>query len=376
MTDKTPHCTSNDPTAAELALWIKQAAIEIGFYQASISQPDLGNAKQHYLQWLSQGRHGEMGYMERNLEARFSPAILSPNTISILSVSLPYLSNELNDHWQQQSWDTVADSTKATVSRYALGRDYHKVVRQKLQKLAKQIEEHIQQPLSYRAFSDSAPVPEVEIAQQGRLGWRGKHTLLIHPKAGSMFFLGELYLGLDLPRDPAQSDHCGNCSACITICPTQAITAPYQVDARRCISYLTIEYAGEIPHEFRKAIGNRIYGCDDCQLACPWNKFAIKTDWSDFIPRNQLNDLSLLDALAWTEDQFNTKMAGSAIYRIGHAQWQRNVILAIGNLQSNDTQLIEHHIQALQLFSSHQDHVIREQAQWSVTQLQQHNISI
>lgn len=364
MTAKDRHCTANTTDAAALVEWIKSAARAQGFSNATISQPDLRAAKTSYLSWLAHEFHGEMGYMARHQDARFEPTTLVPDAVSILSVTLPYLADTLDDDWQQQAWQTIHEPNKAAISRYALGRDYHKVVRNRLQKLAQQIEQHIGSALVYRAFSDSAPVPEVEIAQQTALGWRGKHSLLLNRDAGSMFFLGELYLGLDLPADAQSTEHCGSCSACMDVCPTQAIIAPYRVDARRCISYLTIEFSGEIPHEFRRAIGNRIYGCDDCQLVCPWNKYASKSDLSDFAVRHQLDDLNLMDALAWTETMFKEKMAGSAIHRIGHAQWQRNILLALGNATPT-----ERHIEAARAFINHENPILSEQAHWSLAQL-------
>ncbi|GHA65101.1 epoxyqueuosine reductase [Formosimonas limnophila] len=365
MTDITAqHCTANDNDRRQLAEWIKSAAQTQGFSHIAISQPDLRAAKTSYQAWLAKEFHGEMSYLTRNLDARFEPATLVPETISIISVTLPYLAADLAPDWQTQTWQTIENPSSANISRYALARDYHKVVRSRLQKLAEQIEQHIGTTLIYRAFSDSAPVPEVEIAQQTALGWRGKHTLLLNRESGSMFFLGELYVNLDLPMDVKTTEHCGSCHACLDICPTQAIIAPYKLDARRCISYLTIEYNGVIPHEFRPAIGNRIYGCDDCQLACPWNKFAVKSDLPDFEVRHQLDQLTLLDALSWSESTFKDKMAGSAIYRIGHAQWQRNVLLALGNGEAT-----EQAIAAVAVYTAHADAVISEQAIWSLTQL-------
>lgn len=344
--------------------FIRQAAQDLGFSQISISQPELGAAKAAYLDWLNQGRNGEMAYMSRNIEARFAPAQLVPDALSIISVTMPYLADDLADDWVEQAWQTTDSPAQAMVSRYALGRDYHKVVRARLQQLAEQLAAHIApQPLIYRVFSDSAPVPEVEIAQQTTLGWRGKHTLLLNREQGSMFFLGELYVNLDLEPDVSDKNHCGSCTACIDVCPTGAIVAPYQVDARRCISYLTIEYKGAIPHEFRRAIGNRIYGCDDCQLACPWNKFAVKSVLPDFAVRNGLADATLLQLLAWSEADFKQRMAGSAIHRIGHAQWQRNILLALGNAPHDEAI-----IAALQTFVAHENPILVEQAQWSLAQ--------
>lgn len=343
---------------------LRASAAQLGLAHVSVSQPDLSTAREAHLNWLAQGMHGEMSYMARNIEGRFAIDGLVPDALSIISVSLPYLAPQLEADWQNQAWRTMQTPQRASVSRYALGRDYHKVMRGKLQKLGQALSEYVAPfQLQYRVFSDSAPVPEVEIAQQSALGWRGKHTLLLNRSQGSMFFLGELYVNLDLPIDAPASPHCGSCTSCMDICPTRAIVAPYQVDARRCISYLTIEFSGQIPHEFRRAIGNRIYGCDDCQLVCPWNKFATRSDCADFEARHDLHQSDLIDLLAWDESAFKTRMAGSAIHRIGHAQWQRNIILALGNCQKSAEIAA-----ALQPFCQHDNDVLREQAQWSVAQ--------
>ena len=355
--------------AADLTAWLNRTARELGFAAVSVSQPDLSKAQNFYHDWIQAGFHGEMDYMARNADKRFAPAQLVPETVSIISVAMPYLPAPLHPDsdadWQNISWQTLETSDKAYVSRYAHGRDYHKVVRNRLQTLAERLTEYLApESVSFRVFSDSAPVPEVEIASQSGLGWRGKHTLLLNRTLGSMFFLGELYVSVDLPVSPPEANHCGNCSACMDVCPTRAIVAPYQVDARRCISYLTIEYSGEIPHEFRAAIGNRIYGCDDCQLVCPWNKFAQASELPDFVVRNGLNDVSLLTLLAWDEATFKQQMAGSAIYRIGHAQWQRNLLLALGNGAGTPEVLA-----ALSGFIHHPNPILAEQAQWSRAQL-------
>ena len=351
--------------AADLTAWLNRTARELGFAAVSVSQPDLSKAQNFYHDWIQAGFHGEMDYMARNADKRFAPAQLVPETVSIISVAMPYLPAPLDADWQNISWQTLETPTQAYVSRYAHGRDYHKVVRSRLQTLAERLTEYLApEPVSFRVFSDSAPVPEVEIAAQSGLGWRGKHTLLLNRTLGSMFFLGELYVSVDLPVSAPEVNHCGSCSACMDVCPTRAIVAPYQVDARRCISYLTIEYSGEIPHEFRVAIGNRIYGCDDCQLACPWNKFAQASELPDFVVRNGLNDASLLTLLAWDEATFHQQMAGSAIYRIGHAQWQRNLLLALGNGAATPEVFT-----ALSDFLNHPNPILAEQAQWSRAQL-------
>ncbi len=352
--------------------WLSNTARELGFAALSISQPNLAEAQRHYGDWIQAGFHGEMDYMARNADKRFDPAALVAGTVSVISVALPYLPAPLDEEWQAISWQRLQKTDQAYISRYAHGRDYHKVVRGRLQKLADQLADHLAKhttvaPLLYRVFSDSAPVPEVAIAAQSAMGWRGKHSLLLNRTLGSMFFLGELYVNIDLATSPAHESHCGSCTACIDVCPTQAIVAPYQVDARRCISYLTIEYAGVIPHEFRAAIGNRIYGCDDCQLACPWNKFAQSSVLDDFKVRYSLDSSSLLDLLAWDESEFNDKTAGSAIRRIGHAQWQRNILLALGNLDAVgvDVEVFA----ALSEFVTHANPILAEQAQWSYSQL-------
>lgn len=347
--------------------WLLSTARELGFADLVISQPELSDARKRYLQWISAGYHGEMDYMARHGDLRFEPSALVPETVSVITVIMPYLPAPLADDWQTVSWHTLDTPAQAYISRYAHGRDYHKVVRARLQKLADALTAKIApQPLTYRAFSDSAPVPEVAIAAQTRLGWRGKHTLLINRQFGSMFFLGELFVNLDLPTTPAEQNHCGSCRACIDICPTQAIVAPYELDARRCISYLTIEFSGSIPLEFRKAIGNRIYGCDDCQLACPWNRFAKSSVLDDFAVRHSLDDTSLLELLSWDEAMFNDKTAGSAIRRIGHTQWQRNILLALGNVPHGTASSAI--VAVLQPFISHDDPILAEQAQWSLKQ--------
>lgn len=367
-TDNISHCNPPAALPADLAAWVKTAATALGFAQASISQPDLTKAREGHLAWLAKGWHGDMDYMTRNIDARFDPALLVPETVSIIHVTLPYVAAQLGEAWMADAWQVMDEPTQGYVSRYALGRDYHKVVRNKLQQLAHQIEAHLLKTapdvrFAYRAFADSAPVPEVEMAQQTALGWRGKHTLLLNRTHGSMFFLGELYVNLDLKTDDKTTNHCGQCTACIDVCPTQAIVAPYRVDARRCISYLTIEFKGEIPHEFRAAIGNRIYGCDDCQLACPWNKFAQRSELPDFAVRNGLDGAGLLDLLAWDEPTFKTNTAGSPIHRIGHIMWQRNILLALGNAPKTAP------INAvLQSFLEHENTTLKEQAQWSFAQ--------
>ncbi len=318
-----PATVSLDP--AQLAAHIKQWGLELGFQQIGISDTDLHQAEYHLQNWLDQDFHGEMHYMAAHGLKRSRPALLQEGTRSIISARLDYLPEP-----PARSRELLADPAAAFVSRYALGRDYHKLMRNRLQKLADNIAAAIG-PFGYRAFVDSAPVLEKAIAEKAGLGWIGKHSNLINRHAGSWFFLGEIYTDLELPTDQAASDHCGLCRACIDICPTQAIVGPYQVDARRCVSYLTIELHGPIPEPFRPLLGNRIYGCDDCQLVCPWNRFAKLSAETDFRPRQRLDQATLLELFAWDEAEFLQKTEGSAIRRIGHQRWLRNIATALGN---------------------------------------------
>lgn len=313
------------PDYPQLAQSIKTWAHALGFARAAITGIDLSHAESGLNAWLAKGFHGEMDYMARHGLKRARPAELVPNTVSVISIFMPYLSGG-------QAPDAVlADTSKAYISRYALGRDYHKVLRNRLQQLADQIAAAVGE-YGHRVFVDSAPVLEVELAKQAGLGWRGKHSLLLNREFGSFYFLGEIFTDLPLPADaPLAAEHCGKCTACIEACPTQAIVAPYQVDARRCISYLTIELKGAIPVEFRRAIGNRVYGCDDCQLVCPWNRFAVQSPETDFAIRHGLDDVTLLELFAWSEADFTQKMAGSPIYRIGYAKWLSNLAIGLGN---------------------------------------------
>lgn len=340
---------------AKLAQDIKHWGRELGFQEVGIAHTDLGADEQHLATWVKQGRHGEMDYMARHGSRRARPPELIPGTRSVISVRLDYLPTESRD-----PRELLDDGKTAYVSRYALGRDYHKVLRQRLQKLADRIGTVIG-PFGYRAFTDSAPVMEKPLARNAGLGWIGKHTNLLSRKAGSWFFLGELYTDLPLPADAPATDHCGSCHACLDVCPTGAITAPYELDARRCISYLTIELRGTIPVEFREAIGNRIYGCDDCQLFCPWNKFAHVTGEADFVPRHQLDGASLTELFAWNEAEFLEKTAGSAIRRIGHESWLRNIAVALGNARTTPAV-----VQALRARANHSSPVVREHVAWAL----------
>jgi len=312
-----------DPAA--LKTDIKRWGAELGFARLGVAQIDLSADEAHFLDWLRAGFNGEMRYMSRHGSKRSRPAELLPGTVSCISARM--------DYWPADASDAsaaLADGNIAYVSRYALGRDYHKLMRRRLQRLCDRISDAAG-PFGYRAFADSAPVLEKALARNAGLGWIGKHTNLIDRNAGSYFFLGEIYLDLALPSDESGTAHCGSCSACMPACPTGAIVAPYRLDARRCISYLTIELAGSIPLEFRRAIGNRIYGCDDCQLVCPWNKFASAAAHPDFKVRHELDRTALPTLFAWTAREFEERMRGSAIYRIGYERWSRNLAVALGN---------------------------------------------
>ncbi len=306
---------------------IQDWAQELGFQQAGVTDIDLTEHEQHLQAWVAKGFHGDMHYMTKHGSKRTHPDELVSGTVRVISVRMNYFPPDIEDCEQ-----VLQDSNKAYISRYTLGRDYHKLMRKRLKKLAEKIQSEIGE-FGYRVFTDSAPVMEKGLASNAGLGWIGKHTNLINRDAGSWFFLGEIYTDLPLTVTAQRSEnHCGDCSACIDICPTQAIVAPYQLDARRCISYLTIELRDSIPVEFRAAIGNRIYGCDDCQLVCPWNRFAKITEEKDFHARHPLDAPDLLDLFAWDENQFLSEMEGSAIRRIGFDCWQRNIAIALGNV--------------------------------------------
>jgi len=345
-----------------LAENIKNWGKALGFSAVGITDTDLANAERHYQAWIEEGFHGDMDYMAKHGNKRTQPAELVAGTMRVISVRMDYQPPNAKD-----AEEVLAHSEKAFISRYALGRDYHKVLRQRMQKLCEQIEKEVGQ-FGYRVFTDSAPVLEVELAEKAGLGWRGKHTLLLNREAGSWFFLGEIYTDLPLPVDTNTQNHCGTCTACIDVCPTQAIIAPYKLDARRCISYLTIELKTSIPVEFRSMIGNRIYGCDDCQLTCPWNKFGQITQQDDFHVRHGLDDILLIELFAWDKATFETNMAGSAIYRIGHEQWLRNIAVGLGNAQTSPEA-----IQALQSRKNDPSSLVREHVAWA---LQQHADSI
>lgn len=334
-------------------------ATALGFDAVAVSRPSLAEASRHLEAWVANGYHGEMGYMTRHAEYRRNPAALHPGTLRVVSVTLPYLTS-----LPAVAATALADSGRAYVSRYALGRDYHKVLRGRLQQLATRLETHWG-PFNYRVFTDSAPVLEVEIARQGGLGWRGKHTLLLRRNAGSFFFLGELFTDLPLPVDvPEEDGHCGTCQACIDVCPTRAILGPYRLDARRCISYLTIEHRGSIPETLRPLMGNRIYGCDDCQLTCPWNHYARLATVPDFAPRAPLETGSLEALFSWDAGQFDTFLAGSAIRRIGHERWLRNIAVALGNGPVTSSARA-----ALGSRLNHPSALVREHVNWALSRL-------
>ena len=344
---------SVDPAA--LATQIKRWGEELGFQQVGIAEIALAEDESHLEGWLARGWHGDMHYMGRHGKRRSRPAELVPGTVRVISVRMDYLPPSVRD-----AWSVLRDRTLGYISRYALGRDYHKTIRRRLQRLADRIEKEVG-TFGYRVFVDSAPVLEKALARDAGLGWIGKHTNLLNRRAGSWFFLGELYTDLPLPADQAPRNHCGSCTACIDICPTRAIVAPYQLDARRCISYLTIEHHGPVPVEFRKAMGNRIYGCDDCQLVCPWNRYARVTAEADFAPRNELDGAALAQLFAWTENEFLERTRGSAIRRIGYQRWQRNVAIALGNAPTSPEV-----VAALQARKDSASALVREHVQWAL----------
>ncbi|MCA0394043.1 MAG: tRNA epoxyqueuosine(34) reductase QueG [Proteobacteria bacterium] len=343
---------------ATLALRIKALAREAGFQRCGIAGVDLADDEAHLRAWLADGLYGSMDWMARHGDKRSRPRELVPGTVRVVSVGLDYGQDD------DEAWRTLGDGTRAYVARYALGRDYHKLMRNRLQALADRIAGEIG-PFGFRVFVDSAPVLERALARDAGLGWIGKHTCLIDRDGGSWFFLGEIYVDLPLPIDPPASAHCGTCARCIDVCPTQAIVAPQRLDARRCIAYLTIEHEGAIDEALRPLIGNRIFGCDDCQLVCPWNKFARRTDEPDFRARNSLDTASLVDLFAWTEAEFLQRTEGSAIRRSGYARWLRNLAIALGNAPTSPGI-----IDALQARRSIDDAVVREHVEWA---LQRHD---
>ena len=341
----------------ELAGSIREWGRELGFQQIGIAGVEIAADEARLMRWLEQGRHGAMDYMQRHGRRRARPQEVIPGTLRVIAARMDYLPPHARD-----AEAVLADAESAYVSRYALGRDYHKVLRRRLAQLAEKIRAHSASQ-SHRVFVDSGPILEKAFARDAGLGWIGKHTNLLHSKAGSWFFLGEILTDLPLPVDTPATNHCGTCRACIDVCPTAAIVAPYELDATRCISYLTIELRTAIPTEFRKAMGNRIYGCDDCQLVCPWNKFARFAAESDFTPRHKLDDAKLVELFAWSEEEFLARTEGSAIRRIGHECWLRNIAVALGNAPATPEV-----VRALQSRSDDPSALVRDHVQWALEQ--------
>ena len=341
---------------AALTADIKRWGRELGFQAVGIADTDLSAAQGRLAEWLGLGWHGEMDYMAHHAQLRARPADLVPGTVRVIACRM----NDLADVPASVEQE-VAERSRAYVARYARGRDYHKVMRSRLQKLCDRIADRAG-PFRHRAFADSAPVMEVELAARAGIGWRGKHTLLLD-RQGSWFFLGEIYCDLDLEADAPAADHCGSCRKCIDICPTHAISAPYQLDARRCISYLTIELKGAIPENLRPLIGSRVYGCDDCQLVCPWNGFAKTSAELDFQVRNGLDSSSLLELFAWSEDEFGRRMQGSPIRRIGYERWLRNLAVGLGNAPKSPAV-----ISSLRARANHSSPLVREHVHWALKQ--------
>ena len=340
----------------ELAREIKQWAKELGFQETAITDVDLSEYEHLLESWIANNYHGTMDYMARNQEKRCHPDQLVPGTIRVICVRMDYALEREN------SFSALQEQDKAYISRYARGRDYHKLIRKRLQQLADRIEDVVGE-FGFRAFVDSAPVLERALAQKAGLGWIGKNTMLINKEAGSWFFLGELFTDLPLPVEKSASGHCGSCTACIEVCPTDAFVNPNLLDANRCISYLTIELRDSIPEEFRQAMGNRVFGCDDCQLVCPWNKFAKISNEDDFKPRHNFDDIELTKLFAWSESEFLTNTAGSAIRRIGYECWQRNIAVALGNAETSDDV-----IAALKKGLGTESIMVKEHVEWALAQ--------
>jgi len=345
-----------------LAASIKQWGRELGFQAVGIADTELSAAEARLAEWLGLGWHGEMDYMARHAALRARPEALVAGTVRVISCRMDYLAEERDE------WEALADRRRAYVARYARGRDYHKVVRGRLLQLCERVRAEIGE-FGHRVFSDSAPVMEVELAAKAGIGWRGKHTLLLSREAGSWFFLGEIYCDLPLPPDAPGSEHCGQCAKCIDICPTQAIRAPYRLDARRCISYLTIELKGSIPEALRPLVGNRVYGCDDCQLVCPWNKFARETGEPDFAVRNGLDVATLVELFGWSEREFDERLRGSAIRRIGHERWLRNLAVGLGNAltEPGGSPHADAILAALRARADHPSALVREHVAWALS---------
>jgi epoxyqueuosine reductase len=346
---------TSDTSLAALAGSIREWGRELGFQQVGIAGVDIAADEEHLMRWLEQGRHGAMDYMQRHGRRRARPQEVIPGTLRVIAARMDYLPAQARD-----ADEVLADAERGYVSRYALGRDYHKVLRRRLAQLAEKIRAHSASQ-SHRVFVDSGPILEKAFARDAGLGWIGKHTNLLHRQAGSWFFLGEILTDLPLPVDAPATNHCGTCRACIDVCPTGAIVAPYELDATRCISYLTIELRTAIPVEFRKALGNRIYGCDDCQLVCPWNKFAQFAAEHDFTPRHALDEARLVELFAWSEEEFLARTEGSAIRRIGYECWVRNIAVALGNAPTTGEV-----VRALESRKDDPSALVREHVQWAL----------
>jgi epoxyqueuosine reductase len=344
--------------AAQIKAWGK----ELGFAQLGVTDIELGCHEERLLNWLEKGFHGSMSYMERHGTRRSRPGELVPGTLRVISARMDYMTAAAIP-----AEILMEDPESALVSRYALGRDYHKVLRKRLQKLAHRVEE-LAGPFGYRVFVDSAPVLEKALAEKAGLGWIGKHSNLLNREAGSWFFLGEIYTDLPLPVDTPSENHCGDCVRCIDACPTGAIVGPYQVDARKCISYLTIELRGSIPVELRAPMGNRIFGCDDCQLVCPWNRFAVDSTEPDFLPRNGLDSETLVRLFAWSEEEFAQRTQGSAIRRAGYTGWLRNIAVALGNVNLDQARRPGEVLEALRQRRDHSCELVREHVSWALEQ--------
>ncbi len=355
-----PFVAAGPESWADLANRIKRWGADLGFGAVGVSDLDVAESAAYLRRWLADGRHGAMAYMERHAHLRAAPGELHPGALRAICARLDYLPRANGAEWAARERARQEQDGAAVISIYARGRDYHKVLRSRLRELAQRIAQSVARE-GLRPYCDSAPLLEVELARKAGLGWRGKHTLLLSREAGSMFFLGEILTDLPLPIDAPVSGHCGTCSACIDVCPTRAITAAYELDARRCISYLTIEHPGAIPEELRPLMGNRVYGCDDCQLVCPWNRYARTASLPDFDVRNGLDAAGLVELFAWSEAEFRERHAGSAILRIGFERWLRNLAVGLGNARTTPAV-----IAALQARAGHPSALVREHVQWAL----------
>jgi len=356
---------------SQLVSLVQAWARELGFSQIGVAGVDLSSSEAGLLDWLARGFHGDMAYMAKHGVKRARPAELVPGTVSVITARMDYLPSRTPTDWPQVEFDRLTRPDEGVISVYARGRDYHKVLRARLAQLGEKIAQHVG-PFGHRVFTDSAPVLEAELATRSGQGWRGKHTLVLSREAGSMFFLGEIYVDLSLPAGEPVSGHCGTCNACMDVCPTGAIVAPHRLDARRCISYLTIEHAGSIPQELRPLMGNRIYGCDDCQLICPWNKFAQRSVLPDFDERAGMTGVKLMVLFGWTEEEFLRNTEGSPIRRIGHERWLRNLAVAMGNaLRVHEDMLM---VRALEARKDHLSAMVREHVTWAL-QYHEQNLS-